>query len=197
VVRRRPFFRRPAEGSEPDVVPALEHLMVVGGTVAEWDNLDDAAWRTRVDHLADVAREVGARWVTVHPLDRADAATDGAHRPVRTERAGHDGITVVIDPESDARARVAAALTSIAAEGVAPDRIESRLGELLCHAPVEPDLAVILGPSDRLPVSVSWELAYAEMVFLDVPWGDLNAMHLREAVEHFRHRARRFGGVDS
>lgn len=177
----------------------LAHLMLVGGTAAEWDAFDDDAWAERVDRLVEVAGAVGATWVTVRPIGD-DGASRSAPAEPRTVRAGTPSspVTVVIDPEPDARVRFARALAMLAADGVSPDQVtEARLAEMLCQAPDEPDLAVILGPSDRLPTSVSWELAYAEMVFLDVDWGELDADHLRVAVDQFRHRDRRFGGVDA
>ena len=41
-------------------------------------------------------------------------------------------------------------------------------GALYEPADVEPDLVLILGPADRLPPSLVWELAYGELVFLPV-----------------------------
>ena len=49
----------------------------------------------------------------------------------------------------------------------------------------------------RLPPSLVWELAYAELVFLDAPWSALDSEHLEMAVDDFRRRNRRFGGLDS
>lgn len=177
------------------------HVMLVGGTVAEWGAFDDEAWWARVADLAAVAERVGAPWVTVRPLggeaDASSAPGVAVHR-VESATAGEGPVTVVVDPEPDARTRFARTLAAMAAEGVSPDEVtEDSLARLLCHAPAEPDLAVILGPSDRLPTSVSWELAYAELVFVDVAWSDLGPAHLDAAVGQFRQRDRRFGGVDA
>ena len=67
---------------------------------------------------------------------------------------------------------------------------------LLSPAATEPDLVLLLGTSDRLPNSLVWELAYAEMVYVPVPWADLQEAHLAEAIEAYRRRHRRFGGLD-
>jgi len=75
---------------------------------------------------------------------------------------------------------------------------EQRLAAALCApAPDEPDLVVVLGEATRLPASLTWELGYSELVFLDVPWLACNAEHLGLAIDDFRRRSRRFGGVDS
>lgn len=64
-------------------------------------------------------------------------------------------------------------------------------------ADVEPDLVLVLGPSTRLPPSLVWELAYGELVFCSLSLAELEAEHLRAAVDEFNHRRRRFGGLDS
>lgn len=204
--------RRASASKRPDAAPEprLAHIMLVGGTSEEWNAFDDAAWSARVDRMASVASAVGARWVTIRPIGRGGGA-EPANIDVRTFRstsagssadgpsdaAGTGDVTVIVDPEPDARAHFARALAALAADGVTPDEItEDRLAHMLCRAPMEPDLAVILGPSDRLPTSVSWELAYAEMVYLDVAWDELEVRHIESAVQQFEHRDRRFGGVE-
>ena len=67
---------------------------------------------------------------------------------------------------------------------------------LLSPAATEPDLVLLLGTSDRLPESLVWELAYAELVYVPVAWADLQEQHLADAIEAYRHRHRRFGGLD-
>jgi undecaprenyl diphosphate synthase len=64
-------------------------------------------------------------------------------------------------------------------------------------SPREPDLVVILGPPTHLPTSLVWELAYSELVFLDLGWTNLTAADLELAVDDFTRRNRRFGGLDS
>lgn len=193
---RRRVTRGAASGDDES---RLEHVMLVGGTPEEWDAFDDAAWSERIERLAGIADRVGAPFVTVRPI--GGSSRDPAASAVvvhRVEPAPGRRVTVVVDPEPDARTRFARTLAALAAEGaVAAEVTESTLARLLCHAPAEPDLAVILGPSDRLPTSVSWELAYAELVFVDVAWSELSDAHLETAVSQFRQRDRRFGGVDS
>jgi undecaprenyl diphosphate synthase len=41
-----------------------------------------------------------------------------------------------------------------------------------------------------------WQAAYAEMVFLDVLWPDVDRRHLWQAVEIYAGRARRYGGAE-
>ena len=40
-----------------------------------------------------------------------------------------------------------------------------------------------------------WQAAYAELVFLDEPWPDVDRRHLWRAVETYARRDRRYGGA--
>ena len=55
---------------------------------------------------------------------------------------------------------------------------------------------VVLGPPTQLPPSLVWELAYAELVFIEIDWADLTADHVATAISDFANRRRRFGGLD-
>jgi undecaprenyl diphosphate synthase len=59
----------------------------------------------------------------------------------------------------------------------------------------EVDLLVRTGGERRLSDFLLWECAYAELVFSRRMWPDYDGPALRRAVESFRARERRFGGV--
>ena len=48
---------------------------------------------------------------------------------------------------------------------------------------------------DRLSDFLLWESAYAELCFIAVMWPDFGAADLALAMEDFKQRDRRFGGV--
>lgn len=57
------------------------------------------------------------------------------------------------------------------------------------------DLLIRTGGERRLSDFLLWECAYAELVFLDVPFPDLSTDHLDVALEEYARRERRFGGL--
>jgi len=57
------------------------------------------------------------------------------------------------------------------------------------------DLLIRTGGEKRLSDFLLWECAYAELLFTDRMWPDFNADDLDAALEEFRKRERRFGGV--
>ena len=51
------------------------------------------------------------------------------------------------------------------------------------------------GGEQRLSDFLLWELAYAELLFLDTPWPDVTEETVRQSVAAFHSRQRRFGGL--
>jgi hypothetical protein len=176
-----------------DVEPVeLCHVMVVGGSVAEWGALPDDAWQSRIQVLGSLADAAGARWLTLRPFERGDDA-DGA-RPVHHDVIELGGCSVIVDPTPDGRERLVVALRKLAESDQLTEPAVA--AALLAPATTEPDLVLVLSSPDRLPSSLVWELAYAELVYIDVAWADLRVEHLSDAIEAYRHRHRRFGGLD-
>jgi Putative undecaprenyl diphosphate synthase len=170
----------------------LEHVMVVGGTPKDWDDIGAEEWGVVVEQLGEVAAAAGARWLTFRPYGPQPAGSGG----VRKHEVAGARCTVIIDPAADGReAFVTAASAVPAGELVDEQAIAARL---YAPADVEPDLIVILGAHDRLPPSLVWELAYGELVFVDrdLPT-ELSGTDLRTALATFDGRSRRFGRLDS
>lgn len=193
----------------------LAHVVVAGGTPLEWAGMSTDQWRARLEVLAAGGAAGGAHWVTLlphggEPLGPADssrlyASLDGtgkvasseAWRSSRRVAARDDGTTVIVDPSPDGHRRFADAVAALCAAGHR-DVDEAMISRAILEpAGEEPDLVVVLGRPDVLPRSLVWELAYSELVFLDLGWGALEAVHLESAIDDFNRRHRRFGGLDS
>ena len=67
------------------------------------------------------------------------------------------------------------------------------LGRILSMPDV--DLLIRTGGEQRLSDFLLWEAAYAELVFLTVPWPEFAREDLQGALTEFARRGRRFGGV--
>lgn len=175
-----------------EAAPLLHHVMVVGGTVAEWGQLSDSAWAERLRTLGVAAGDAGAVWLTLRPFERGPDAESA--RPIHYGVVQVDDCTVIVDPSSDGRERLVVALRKLAENHQLKEAAVA--AALLAPADAEPDLVLLLGSDERLPTSLVWELAYAELVYLPVAWADLRTEHLVVAIEAFQHRHRRFGGLD-
>ncbi|WP_421385337.1 isoprenyl transferase [Bacillus salacetis] len=59
----------------------------------------------------------------------------------------------------------------------------------------DPDLLIRTGGEKRLSNFLLWQLAYTEFWFSDVLWPDFTEVEFLRALEQFRQRNRRYGGV--
>lgn len=175
---------------------ALRHVLVVGGTLEEWDQLGRERWEARRSDLAKVVAHAGSMWLTLRPYERGVRSSEGVGTPTQRIIDVREGCTVIVDPSPDGRERFLAAVEQLRLMRV-PSVDEAALaGVLMAPAPAEPDLTVILGPPHQLPPSLVWELAYSEIVFIDSHWNDLTAAHIEHAIDQFSRRHRRFGGIE-
>ena len=117
-------------------------------------------------------------------IDRSEAATRACDR-----------LLLRIAADYSARDAIVSAAALLAA-GDQPTRCDfARLltgggGDL-----AEVDLIVRTGGEQRLSDFLLWEAAYAELVFTPTLWPDFRRADLQAALEEFRGRERRFGGI--
>jgi len=155
----------------------------------EWSDLSDEMWSERVDVLGGLCDALGVSWLTIRAYEPGpgEAVLAGWRRSV-------SGCEVIVDPAGDGRRRFAEAMRRIDPD----EEINEASVAAVLYEPAdsEPDLVVVLGPPTQLPPSLVWELAYAELVFVDVEWSELCADHVSAAIADFSCRRRRFGGLD-
>jgi len=99
------------------------------------------------------------------------------------------------------RAELADAAKAIAREVKAgtldPEKVDERTIARHLYAPdlPDPDLLVRTSGEFRISNFLLWELAYAELCFVDVLWPDFRREHLFDAIAEFQKRDRRYGAV--
>ena len=139
-------------------------------------------------------RVVGAREGVAADID---AMLDEAEALTR----GNDGLTLVIAFNYGARQEIVAATRRLAAKGAAgqlvPEAIDAdALRREFWSADIpDPDLIIRTSGEQRLSNFLLWQAAYAEFVFLSSHWPDFDHAALAAAIDDFRRRERRFGGL--
>ncbi len=79
---------RATNGEQPVAPPTLRHVVLVGGTPAEWSAIGDPAWGHRLAELGKVADHVGAGWLALYPYGPGEddgGAAPPSTAPPRTE----------------------------------------------------------------------------------------------------------------
>jgi undecaprenyl diphosphate synthase len=107
--------------------------------------------------------------------------------------AANTGTILAVALNYGSQDEIARAARAVVAEGgeITPESISAHLDT----ADLPPlDLLIRTSGEVRLSNFLLWQSAYAEMVFTDVLWPDFTADHLKEAMDAFVTRERRYGG---
>jgi undecaprenyl diphosphate synthase len=106
--------------------------------------------------------------------------------------ASKSGTTIAVALNYGSMDEIARAATRAAADGpITPETIAAHLDT----ADLPPlDLLIRTSGEERLSNFLLWQAAYAELWFTDVLWPDFGVEHLKEAMQAFANRERRYGG---
>ncbi|MFZ0323736.1 MAG: isoprenyl transferase [Actinomycetes bacterium] len=114
---------------------------------------------------------------------------------------GNDVLTLTMCVNYGGRAEIvdaAAAVARLAQDGqLKPDKLDERTFARYLDEPDLPDVDLFLRSSGEQRISnfMLWQSAYAELVFLDALWPDVDRRHLWWAVQQYASRDRRYGGA--
>jgi undecaprenyl diphosphate synthase len=115
------------------------------------------------------------------------------------QTAGNSTCTLTMCVNYGGRAEIADAAKAIAQDVAAgrlkADKVTEKTVQRYLDEPDLPDVDLFLRSSGEQRVSnfMIWQAAYAEMVFLDEPWPDVDRRHLWRAIETYASRDRRYG----
>ncbi len=102
----------------------LRHIMVVGGTLRDWEDLGDARWNQRVEQLGRVADQAGASFLTLRAYEPGPDPLD-----LQWWEREVGSCHVIVDPCGDGRQRFAEAMQHLRARR-AGQRSDRRRGAL-------------------------------------------------------------------
>jgi undecaprenyl diphosphate synthase len=113
----------------------------------------------------------------------------------------NDGLTLVVAFNYGARQEITRAARRIAGEvargRLAPDNITAETVSAFLDASdlPDPDLIIRTSGEQRLSNFLLWQSAYSELVFVPTYWPDFDRSALEAAIQEYRQRERRFGGL--
>jgi undecaprenyl diphosphate synthase len=116
---------------------------------------------------------------------------------LEAQTATHKGMVFHLAVNYGARLELAQAARKCVEDGLRPGEVdEGALARRLWTAGA-PDVDLLIRTSGEHRISnfLLWQAAYAEFFMTDCLWPDFRGPQLREAVEAFSQRERRFGGI--
>jgi undecaprenyl diphosphate synthase len=135
--------------------------------------------------------------------ERDDLAPDIRSLLEEAEELTRDnsGLILVVAFNYGGRQEIARAARRLAAEvaagSLSSDAIDAELLGRRLDAPdlPDPDLIIRTSGEQRLSNFLLWQAAYSELVFVPTYWPDFDRAALQGAIEEYRRRERRFGGL--
>jgi undecaprenyl diphosphate synthase len=162
---------------------------------AEVDTLMEIFGETIDRELPDLARQ-GVRTRFIGRRDRAPQELQERMAALEEETAEKDRFSLWIAFDYGGRGELVEAAQRIVESGADPADIDENTIAANLYAPELPDPDLLIRTSGELRLSnfLLWQLAYAELVFVDGFWPDFGRRELRHALEIYARRRRRFGG---
>ncbi|MEV4643717.1 isoprenyl transferase [Saccharopolyspora sp. NPDC049357] len=151
----------------------------------------------RVDELDEMG--VRVRWAGRKPKLWRSVVNTLQAAEVRT--AGNEVLNLTMCVNYGGRAEVGDAAREIArlaaAGKINPEKVDERTIAKYTYQPEMPDVDLFIRPSGEQRTSnfLLWQSAYAEMVFQDTLFPDVDRTHFWQACEQYARRDRRFGGA--
>jgi undecaprenyl diphosphate synthase len=180
----------------------VQNLVVYAFSTENWsrpqdevDALMEIFGETIERELPDLA-EQGVRVRFIGRRDRAPAALRARMEAMEDRTELNSRLNLWIAFDYGGRAELVEAARRIADSGMDPREIDENVVAANLYAPELPDPDLLIRTSGELRISnfMLWQLAYAELVFVDRLWPDFDARDLRVAMAEYARRRRRFGG---
>jgi undecaprenyl diphosphate synthase len=145
--------------------------------------------------LPDLAKQ-GVRTRFIGRRDRAPEALRRQMEKLEAETASNDRLLLWIAFDYGGRAELVVAARRLIESGVSAEELDEDLLAAHLYAPELPDPDLLIRTSGELRLSnfLLWQLAYAELVFVETLWPDFGEADLRNALTDYATRRRRFGG---
>jgi undecaprenyl diphosphate synthase len=176
----------------------VESLAVYAFSTENWtrppeevDLLMEIFTETIERELPDLVRQ-GVRTRFIGRRDRAPDALRDRMAALEAETEANRTLNLWIAFDYGGRAEIVDAANRAVREGREVD--EETFASYLTPEMPDPDLLIRTSGELRISNFLLWQLAYAELVFVDTLWPDFGEDQLRAALDDYASRRRRFGG---
>ncbi len=180
----------------------VEALAIYAFSTENWSRPEDEVediieifGETIERELPDLCRQ-GVRTRFIGRRDRVPDWLRERMGSLETETESNDRLDLWIAFDYGGRAELVDAARRIVEDRLAPNDVDERALASRLYAPElpDPDLLIRTSGERRISNFLLWQLAYAELVFVDTLWPDFGEVDLRAALDEYASRRRRFGG---
>ena len=187
---------------EAAIALGIETLTIYAFSTENWTRPEDEVedlieiFGETIDReLPDLCKE-GVRARFVGRRDRVPEWLRERMANLESETEANERLHLWIALDYGGRAELVDAARRLVEDGLAPEQVDEAAIASRLYAPELPDPDLLIRTSGELRISnfLLWQLAYAELLFVDTLWPDFGEDDLRGALEEYARRRRRFGG---
>ncbi len=140
--------------------------------------------------------------ITLNAIGNIDSLPSKAHEELKEviqKTSKNNGMVLTLALSYGAREEIKHAIQEISLKVknniISPENIDDAIinSHLYTHNLPDVDLLVRTSGEHRISNFLLWQIAYAELYFMDVFWPDFREQHLAEAIKNYQNRERRFG----
>jgi undecaprenyl diphosphate synthase len=180
----------------------LESLAVYAFSTENWTRPPDEVEALMEIFAETIEREMpdlaaqGVRVRFIGRRDRAPADLRAQMEDLEATTRENTRLQLWVAFDYGGRAELVEAARRLVEAGLEPDAVDEEQLAANLYAPEMPDPELVVRTSGERRVSnfLLWQLAYAELIFVDTLWPDFGADELQEALAEYTRRRRRFGG---
>jgi len=185
----------------------IKYLTVFAFSTENWSRPKsevDALMSLLLEFLQNADRELAGQNIRIRVIGEVEGLSDDIVKEIdrvvrKTE--SNDGLTLIIALNYGSRNEIVQAVVRIAREvqcgRMKPEDINEKVfSEYLYTAGIpDPDLVIRSSGENRLSNFLLWQSSYAELWYSDTLWPDFSERDLHQAIEDYKKRNRRFGGI--
>ena len=180
----------------------IESLCVYAFSTENWSRSPEEVDALMVVIVESIERELpdlvrqGVRTRFMGRRDRAPSELKAKIDELEAATQGLDRLDFWVAFDYGGRDDIVQAARRLVEECIDPRDIDENAIAARLFAPELPEPDLLIRTSGELRVSnfLLWQLAYTELVFIDVLWPDFGKRELRRALNEYASRRRRFGG---
>jgi undecaprenyl diphosphate synthase len=151
-------------------------------------------------YLRSFLPQLRTKRIRFHHLGALEGIPEGIQQDIKAleaETRTHEGMVFHLAVNYGSRLELVQAARRCVEDGLKPEEItESALSSRLWTAGA-PDVDLLIRTSGELRISnfLLWQSAYAEIYTTDCLWPDFRTPQLKQALDEYARRERRFGGL--
>ncbi|WP_247656567.1 isoprenyl transferase [Maribacter sp. MMG018] len=183
----------------------IEYLTLYTFSTENWNRPKyevETLMRLLVSSLRKELKTFNKNNIKLNTIGNISALPDRARKElveVMRKTEENTGMTLTLALSYGAREELQSAVKSIAIKVknniISPENIDETIINNHLYTQNLPDVDLLVRTSGEHRISnfLLWQIAYAELYFIDVFWPDFNEHHLVEAIKNYQNRERRFG----